>query len=529
MGTQAQALHTPEPYSFPAVNSATLDLQLKVSDPDVIAELEKHKEGWDREDYALTALRLGSLALRQARGELDAVAVRETGQKVLHDLESLFQERGDKIADDLTAALRQFFDPTSGELPRRLESLLKQDGDLERFLRQHVGPESSTLTKTLNQHFEPLLRVLDPEEAHGLRARIESMLNRVFDDQRNNMLREFSLDNEESALSRLLRKVTENNGKFSGDVRALVDELAKEFSLDKPDSALSRLVRKVEEAQGLIGKSLTLDDEGSPLSRLKRELKATIDSLVENNVKFQMEVREALAKLQTQRETAAKSTLHGLTFEEGLGELLAAEAARLNDVHEATGTTVGAIAQCKIGDFITALGPESAAPGARVVWEAKSNKSYDLASALRELDLARKNRQAQVGVFVFSKSAAPEDVEVFARYGNDLVVLWDPDDAVTDLYVKAALSVARALVIRETHESAESEHALNAIELATRAIEKQIECLGQIKTWAETVRSNGDKIADRAGKMQEALQKQVEELDRQIGAMKTSEPGGQNA
>src|ERR1700751_5513061 len=93
MGTQAQTLHIPEPYSFPAVNSATLDLQLKVSDPDVIAELEKHKEGWDREDYALTALRLGSLALRQARGDLDAIAVRETGQKVLHDLESLFQVR----------------------------------------------------------------------------------------------------------------------------------------------------------------------------------------------------------------------------------------------------------------------------------------------------------------------------------------------------------------------------------------------------------------------------------------------------
>jgi hypothetical protein len=529
VGTALEILDRSEQSSLRAIVSAALELKLKVSDPEVISELEKHSEGGDREEYALTALRLGSLALRQARGELDAVVVRDAGQKILHDLESLFRERGGKIADDLTAALRQFFDPTSGELPRRLESLLKQDGDFERFLRQHVGPESSTLTKTLNQHFEPLLRVLDPEEAQGLRARIESMLNRVFDDQRNNILREFSLDNEESALSRLLRKVTENNGKFSGDVRALVDELANEFSLDKPDSALSRLVRKVEEAQGLIGRSLTLDDEGSPLSRLKRELKATIDGLVENNVKFQIEVREALAKLQTQRETAAKSTLHGLTFEDRLGELLAAEAARLNDVHEATGTTVGAIAQCKIGDFITVLGPESAAPSARIVWEAKSNKSYDLASALRELDLARKNRQAQVGVFVFSKSTAPEDVELFARYGNDLVVLWDPEDPVTDLYVKAAFGVARALVIRETHESGESEHALNAIELATRAIEKQIEGLGQIKTWAETVRSNGDKIADRAGKMQEALQEEVEELDRQIGAMKTSKAGAQNA
>ena len=304
-----------------------------------------------------------------------------------------------------------------------------------------------------------------------------------------------------------------------------MDELAKEFSLDKPDSALSRLVGKVEDAQGLIGRSLSLDDERSPLSRLKRELQSTIDVLVKNNADFQKEVREALTKLQTRRETAAKSTLHGLTFEDSLGEVLAAETARLNDLHEPTGTTSGAISYCKIGDFVTTLGPDTAAPGARIVWEAKANKNYDLTGALAELDQARKNRQAQVGVFVFSRKAAPEGAEPFVRYGNNIVILWDADDAVSDLYVKAALSVARALVIRESHESAESEQALNSIESATRSIEKQIEALAQIKTWAETVRGNGDKIADRAGKMHEALRKQVEELDLQLGALKTGKAG----
>jgi hypothetical protein len=512
------------PEAFPAVLH-TIRLDLTVSDPEVIAELQKYSPGTDRERFALSGLRLGVLALRQARGELDAVVVRDAGQKIVYDLENLFRERGGKISDDLTSALRQFFDPASGELPRRLESLLKQDGELELFLRQHVGPESSTLAKTLDQHLEPLLRLLDPEEGQGLKMRIELMLNAVLDDQRSRILREFSLDSDESALSRLLRKLTENNGQLTGDMRTLVDELAKEFSLDKPDSALSRLVKKVEDAEGLIGKSLTLDDDHSPLSRLKRELQSTIDTLVKNNADFQKEVREVLTKLQTQRETAAKSTLHGVTFEDRLGELLAAETARLNDVHEATGTTCGAISHCKVGDFVTTLGADTAAAGARIVWEAKTNKSYDLAGALKELDQARKNRQAQIGVFVFSRNAAPEGVESIVRYGNNLVVQWDPDDAVTDLYVKAALSVARALVIRETHESAESEQALNSIELATRAIEKQIESLTQIKTWAETVRGNGDKIADRAGKMQEALQKQVEELDQQLAAMKTSKAG----
>jgi hypothetical protein len=501
---------------------SVLEVHLHVTDPEVIGELKNYPPGPDRERFALSALRLGVFALRQARGELDAGVVREAGQKILHDLETLLKTEGSKLSGNLADALKQYFDKDSGELPRRLESLLKQDGDIERFLRQHLGPESSTLTKTLDQCLQPVVQLLDPDDAKGIQAKIRQLLEATIQEQRDKVLAEFSLDRPDSALSRLLGKLTDKHGELTKDVRALVDELAEEFSLDKQDSALSRLVKKVEDAQGLIGKSLTLDDENSPLSRLKRELQATIDGLTKSNADFQEKVLEALAKLKAQRETAAKSTLHGLTFEDRLGELLRTEASRLNDVYEAVGTTTGAISYCKTGDFVVALGPDSAAPNAHIVWEAKSNKSYDLAGALKELDQARKNRQAQVGVFVFAKEAAPDGSDPFARYGNDIIVVWDPEDPASDLYVKAAYSVARALVIRETHESAESEAAVAAIEKATLAIEKQLEHLGQIKTWADTVKNNGEKISERAGKLQEALTEQVESLNNQIKALKTA-------
>ena len=95
---------------------------------------------------------------------------------------------------------------------------------------------------------------------------------------------------------------------------------------------------------------------------------------------------------------------------------------------------------------------------------------------------------------------------------------WDPEDPASDLFIKAALSVARALVIRENHEAVEAEQAVTAIELATRTIEKQLGYLCEIKTWAETVKSNGDKIADRAGRMRTDLAKEIESLDRHIQA-----------
>jgi hypothetical protein len=75
--------------------------------------------------------------------------------------------------------------------------------------------------------------------------------------------------------------------------------------------------------------------------------------------------------------------------------------------------------------------------------------------------------------------------------------------------------------VRE-QQSVESEHALNAIDLATRAIEKQLDHLDQIKIWAETVKSNGDKVAERAGRMRADLAREVEALDRQVSGLKTN-------
>lgn len=522
MASFTQSIEPTPANGFAAPPQATLELHLHVTDPEVIAELEKTPAGPDRERFALSALRLGVFALRQARGEIDAGVVREAGQKILHDLETLLKDEGSKLTGNLADALKQYFDKESGELPRRLESLLKQDGEFERFLRQHLGPESSTLAKTLDERLQPVVQLLDPDDAKGIQAKIRQLLETAIQEQRDKVLAEFSLDRPDSALSRLLGKLSDKHGELTEDVRALVDDLAQEFSLDKEDSALSRLVKKVEDAQGLIGKSLTLDDENSPLSRLKRELQTTIDGLTTSNEKFQKDVLEALAKLQAQRETAAKSTLHGLDFEDRLGEFLRTEASRLNDVYEAVGTTTGVISHRRVGDFIITMGPDSAAPNARIVWEAKSNKSYDLAGALKELDQARKNRQAQVGVFVFAKNAAPDGTEPFSRYGNDIVVVWDTEDPASDLNVKAAYSVARALVIREAHESAESEAAVTAIEKATLTIQKQLEQLGDIRTWAETIKNNGAKISERAAKLQEKLAEQVETLNNQIKALKST-------
>ncbi len=338
------------------------------------------------------------------------------------------------------------------------------------------------------------------------------------------MVQEFSLDSEDSALSRLVRRVRDCNGNLTADLKKEIAALVGEFSLDKPDSALSRLVKKVETAHDLIGKTLTLDDDGSALARLKREISGTIEALTAKNDQFHVEIREAIARLETQKKSAAASTLHGVTFEERLGHLLAFEAHRLNDVHEPTGSSVGVITHCKIGDFVTQLGSDSAAPGARIVWEAKSNKSYDVPAALGELEQARKNRRAQIGIFVLAKASAPEHMEPFQRHGNNLIVIWDADDPGTNVLVRAALSVARALVIREAQHDSESAEALKNIETAACAIGKHVAELLEMKKMSETVRNNGEKLCQKADSMKANLEKQVSILQEQVLSLKIVAP-----
>jgi hypothetical protein len=529
---------------------AYLLLQLKVTDPEISAALRSYPEGEPRSQFALGALRLGVLALRAAVGQIDTGEIRNAGQKLMSDFKSLLVERSGDLTNEITSALKQYFDPQTGLLPQRIQSLIQNDGDLEKLLRSHLAPQDSVIARTLAAHLgegSPIFRMLSPTDANGLQAQIAGALEQALAEQRQQILREFSLDNTDSALSRLIAQLTTNNGQLQSNLQQQVVGLVNEFSLDQPDSALSRLVSRVEAAQTVIAdqfsidneqsamtrlskmlqntsehidKNLTLDDDKSALSRLKRELQGTLDAIVEKNSAFQSEVRAMLSAQQARREEAARSTQHGHTFEEQLGEVLVQECNRQGDLPEATGSTTGLIKNCKIGDYVVELGADSAAPGARIVWEAKDDHSYDLKRALAEIEEARKNRQAQIGVFVFSKNAASVGQQPFARYGRDLVIVWDPEDASSDLYVKVACSVARALAIRENQEKSETAESIQEVERATRAIEKQLQYLDEFKKWGETVKSHGEKISDRAERMKKDLLKEVEALDHEVSALK---------
>lgn len=517
----------------------SLAIELVVSEPEIIAELWSYPEGELRDDFARKALRIGVLALRHARGQIDAELVRREGDRLISAFQQRMEEHARNIHERTAQTLKDYFDPQSGRFQERVDQLIRRDGELEQVLRRQLGQDDSELSKTLSRHFgadSELLKWLNPDQSQGLLAAFRGALEDQLLQQREHVLKQFSLDYKDGALARFIQELSCRQGDLTDQLQTQIEGVVKEFSLDEENSALSRLVANVDRAQRTITREfsldeeasalsrlkrmleetntaieghLSLDDEDSALARLKRELLGLMELHRDQNQKFQEEVKLALQSMLARKQEAARSTRHGIDFEAAALELVGLEAQKTGDLFTPTGSTVGKIKNCKKGDGTLELGPDSVAPGARIVIEVKEVAGYQLAQACEELEDARKNREAQIGLFLFSRRTAPAGLDGLFRRGDNVFVVWDADDAQTDLHLKLGLSVARALAVRQAKQSAEQSADYQAIDKAIIDLEKALNGLDELQTSADAVHNHGEKMQKRIGLMRKELTKQI--------------------
>jgi hypothetical protein len=145
---------------------------------------------------------------------------------------------------------------------------------------------------------------------------------------------------------------------------------------------------------------------------------------------------------------------------------------------------------------------------------------YSLVDALREIEEARKNRIASVGVFVFAKNTAPHGLQPFTRIDHDLFVIWDAADQSTDIYLSAAVSVAKALLFRQKSAESKSQGSILDMERAVNALEKHLKGLDQMETWTSTIQSNSGKIAGRIVEIRKETADQIQQLRACLEAFK---------
>ena len=501
---------------------AACRLELAVGDAMLVAELLAYPAGPERDQYALTALKIGVLALKQAQGRLDADVIRGEGERLLALMEDRLASHQRTVHDQVAVTLREYFDPKSGRFNERVEQLVSSGGELERLMRSQIGGCDSELARTLAAHVgehSSLMKILRPGETEGILNSLSVTVQKALETQRNAILCEFSLDNGGGALARLVKELTEKHGQLANGLRESVDEVIGEFSLDRPDSALSRLVGQVETAHRKISSEFSLDEQGSALARLQRGFEQLFEKSNRDNEAFRSDVRASLAALQSRKEESFRSTRHGLEFEQAVFAFLADNARAAADVVEHTAGTTGLIRNCKVGDVVLTLGPEHAAAGARIVIEAKQDASYGVRDALTEIEHGRKNRQADVGLFVFSRRTCGPQIAPLGRYGNDIVVAWDCDDAATDVILNAGVSLARALCTRAGAERKQLAIDVERMHKAMLDIEKQIQGMDEIRKNAQSIRSCADKIEDRARIVSDNIARATRVLDEETEAI----------
>ena len=505
--------------------NALMELCLPITDQSLYEELNGYQEGEDRVRFAISAMKIGVIALQQAQGRIDADRVRQEGDRFIENMGLALAEHQRGITQQIGDSLKTYFDPESGRFSERVQRLVAEGGELERIIRAQVEGDSSRMAQTLMPHVgkdSPLMRALDPNASNGLIIQFTQATEKTLSDQRERILREFSLDNGEGALSRLVAELKNNHGDVGKALQESIHAVTGEFSLDKEDSALSRLVGRVENAQKQISSEFDLNQDSSALARMRKEFLEVIEKQDKSNTDFQVEVRSALAAMVAQKKESQRGTQHGNVFEDAVFGFVSERCQKAGDFAEHTGNSTGQIRNNKKGDAVIELGPEAVAAGAKIVIEAKENASYNLQKAREELEDARKNRAAGIGVFVFSKRTAPDGLDAFNRYGNDIVVVWDAEDPASDVFLSAGLSVAKALCTRSRAQDNETGADFEAIEKTINEIERQSGGLDEITKLTTTIKNNSETVLKRAGIMSEGLVRQIAILNEKVTGLRES-------
>jgi hypothetical protein len=491
-----------------------VSLELFIDDPEIIRALYEYAEGDERNQYAVEAMKIGILALRHVGGQVSVDQLRNEGDRFIGELQKELHAHKQTVQDQIEAKLKEYFDPKSGRFEDRVQRLVAQDGELSKLIKSFVDGENSLFAKTLVTHVgrdSALMKQLDPKQTDGLLAVLKQLVESELAKHRTHILDEFSLDNEKGALKRLTKELSQSN-----------NEIVKELSLNEEGSALNRLVQRVNSAQVTITNEFSLDNDASCLSKLKKELMTVLEAHVESNAEFQQEVKLALSELTIRKAEQARSTVHGKTFERVVCEFIQSQITSSGDLAEFVGDNVGIIASCKKGDIVVKLGCDSNAPGAKIIIEAKEDKKYTLTKALDEIDEARRNRGAQVGVFVFSTKTAPQNLRPIARYGNDIIVVWNAEDPLTDSFLWAAIEFARLTCFRSQAIDESQASDFENIEKLIANIEKRAANLNQIRKYAETAQSSAKDIHSATAKIIKRAGLDKKSLDRQISRLRGS-------
>lgn len=435
-------------------------------------------------------------------------------------------------AERVHAELSRFLDPESGHLDGRLRQLTSEGGTLPSLLQQHLGPEHSVLVQTLVKHVgeqSPLFKKLSPTDSEGILHLMGERLEQALEAHSHAFQRALDPQHEGGAIAAFMRRLQEELKRTEDDQAEQLKVALAALDTTKDDSLLNQLRRDATQAREQLLQAINPAAEGSPLAiihrslsdRLERHAKSQQEQLEEArklSAEFQRDVRAAVERIEVRRKDDLRSSGGGRAYEDAVLYFVQSAIGATEYVVENVGSKVGLRPSCKTGDAVIHFPREHAFHDARVVLEAKHDKTYTVSAALAELEEARANRDAGAGVFVMAKSHACAGFPTFSRYGKDVLVVWDPENPTSDAYLHAAVSLGLALSVRHRTNAAEGD--LRALQNVEQRIAKEVERLQTIQEASEKIRKQVDVIEREATTGVKKLEKLLVDARQTLLALK---------
>jgi hypothetical protein len=293
-----------------------------------------------------------------------------------------------------------------------------------------------------------------------------------------------------------------------GKLRSMVDEL---FDPTRRDSAIGRIGTMLESYFDGDGSRLAqlLDPTRmhSPLHQFRTE--------IDNGFKAVQERLIALEAAQNARAgERAKSAAKGGDFEDLLDELLGEIARGANDLLERTGTEAGDAGRSKKGDFVLTV-DQALTPGCelRIVVEAK-DRGISGREMRDEIRAAKTNRDAAIGLVVFTPQHAPSGIAPFDVRSGDVYVVIDPacPDRAT---LHAAVRLARLLALASLRAEGATLD-VSSIGEALTTIREALEVVRALKVQLTGIGTASSNVSATLDKLRNVVLASIDQAERAI-------------
>jgi hypothetical protein len=362
-----------------------------------------------------------------------------------------------------------------------IESLTLADAGLATFVAERPADDrADLLVRALRIGLLALQDAGASLDVDVVRREFESMvrqtetLNERVAAQVDEVLRQNFADGD-GRLPRTLESFLGDRGQLRAFTRELFDE-------DRRDSALGRM-------RGLLGSYFDGDASrlaqlldptrmGSPLFQFRDEVARGFEALNERLTAIEA---AATARASERARSAAK----GADFEDLLEGMLADAMRGTDNLVERTSDEAGHVLRSKKGDFVLTLDPATTrGASVRVVIEAK-DRAISGRAMRDEIGEARRNRDAAVGLVVFSAAHAPAGIAPFDVRLGDVYCAIDPDDP-DPATLDAALRLARLLALSATRER-DGEVDAATVHEALERVRGELDAVRGLKTKLTTI------------------------------------------